>query len=104
VVARPVFRVGAGAAAPPAAPPQQAGVAPPVPPAGVGQRPLPPRVQGPGGAPAQPALLDPAFGGRPGAAQARQPDNIFGEDLVSEKSLDEVILNYLADDLKPPPK
>jgi hypothetical protein len=32
---------------------------------------------------------------------AREPvvENIFGEDLVSEKSLDEVILAYLADDL-----
>lgn len=27
-------------------------------------------------------------------------DSIFGEDLISEKSLDEVILSYLADDLK----
>jgi hypothetical protein len=26
-------------------------------------------------------------------------ENIFGEDLVSEKSLDEVILAYLAEDL-----
>ena len=27
-------------------------------------------------------------------------DSIFGEDLISEKSLDEVILSYLADDLQ----
>jgi hypothetical protein len=31
-------------------------------------------------------------------AQAR-PTTIFGEDLISEKSLDEVILSYLAEDL-----
>jgi len=28
---------------------------------------------------------------------------LFGEDLISEKSLDEVILSYLADDLKKKP-
>ena len=27
-------------------------------------------------------------------------DSIFGEDLISEKSLDEVILSYLAEDLR----
>ena len=26
-------------------------------------------------------------------------DSIFGEDLISEKSLDEVILSYLAEDM-----
>jgi hypothetical protein len=30
--------------------------------------------------------------------------SIFGEELISEKSLDEVILSYLAEDLEPPPK
>ena len=29
----------------------------------------------------------------------KRPDTIFGEDLISEKSLDEVILSYLAEDL-----
>ena len=29
-------------------------------------------------------------------------DSIFGEDLISEKSLDEVILAYLAEDAKHP--
>jgi hypothetical protein len=27
-------------------------------------------------------------------------DSIFGEDLISEKSLDEVILSYLAEDMQ----
>jgi hypothetical protein len=107
VVARPVFRVGAGPAAAPPAPPGPAStVAPPVPPAAAQRGPLPPRVQGGTGTPPAPVLLDPTFGARP-AQQPQRPDNIFGEDLVSEKSLDEVILNYLADDLstgKPPPK
>lgn len=31
--------------------------------------------------------------------QPRQPESIFGSDLLSEKSLDEVILSYLAEDL-----
>ena len=43
---------------------------------------------------------------RPAAifATARPPDggSIFGEDLISEKSLDEVILSYLAEDLEGP--
>jgi hypothetical protein len=47
-------------------------------------------------APARPAAI---FG------QARpHQGSIFGEDLISDKSLDEVILSYLADDLEPPPK
>jgi len=36
------------------------------------------------------------FGGAPGGAKQ---DTIFGEDLISERSLDEVILEYLAGDL-----
>jgi hypothetical protein len=32
-----------------------------------------------------------------------QGKTVFGEDLISDKSLDEVILSYLADDLEPPP-
>ena len=31
---------------------------------------------------------------------ATVPDSIFGSDLISEKSLDEVILAYLAEDMK----
>ena len=33
------------------------------------------------------------------AVEAAKPTTIFGEDLISEKSLDEVILSYLAEDL-----
>ena len=32
---------------------------------------------------------------------ARPADTLFGEDLISEKSLDEVILSYLAGDGRP---
>ena len=35
----------------------------------------------------------------PVAASADKQETIFGEDLISEKSLDEVILSYLAEDL-----
>lgn len=35
----------------------------------------------------------------PEPAQAARADTLFGEDLISEKSLDEVILSYLAEDL-----
>src|SRR5215472_6743286 len=38
-----------------------------------------------------------------GQARPQQGKTIFGEDLISDKSLDEVILSYLADDLEPPP-
>ena len=37
-----------------------------------------------------------------GQARPQQGKTIFGEDLISDKSLDEVILSYLADDLEPP--
>lgn len=44
---------------------------------------------------------------RPAAIFAQSRPNegvsIFGEDLISEKSLDEVILSYLAEDLEPAP-
>jgi hypothetical protein len=48
-------------------------------------------------APARPAAI---FG------QSRAPHNpsLFGEDLISDKSLDEVILSYLAEDLEPSDK
>ena len=39
-----------------------------------------------------------------GQARPQQGKTIFGEDLISDKSLDEVILSYLADDLEPQPK
>ena len=38
----------------------------------------------------------------PSAAREAPADSIFGEDLISEKSLDEVILAYLAEDAKHP--
>jgi hypothetical protein len=46
--------------------------------------------------PNQPAVVRPAaiFG------QARPQSSIFGEDIISDKSLDEVILSYLAEDLE----
>jgi hypothetical protein len=34
-----------------------------------------------------------------GQTKPQQGKSIFGEDLISDKSLDEVILSYLADDL-----
>jgi hypothetical protein len=61
--------------------------------------------------PPQPLKVDPASSGRyapsrPAAifATTRPPEgaSIFGEDLISEKSLDEVILSYLAEDLEGP--
>lgn len=39
-----------------------------------------------------------------GPTRPREGSNIFGEDLISEKSLDEVILSYLAEDLDPTAK
>lgn len=42
------------------------------------------------------ATLERAFDARDDAAV----DSIFGEDLISEKSLDEVILSYLAEDMQ----
>lgn len=70
---------GAGPGAP-ARPPSQAGVA------------------GPGDrerryAPTRPAAIF-------GQARPQQGKSIFGEDLISDKSLDEVILSYLAEDLE----
>jgi hypothetical protein len=46
-------------------------------------------------APARPAAI---FGG----TQRPPPASLFSDDLVSDKSLDEVILSYLAEDLEPP--
>lgn len=60
--------------------------------------------------PATPAPIAPGSTGRyaasrPAAIFAKRPAegaSIFGEDLISEKSLDEVILSYLAEDLESP--
>lgn len=85
--------------APPSGP-QVGRLAPPAP----GRVPPPP-IQ------AQSPKVDPASSGRyapsrPAAifATTRPPEgaSIFGEDLISEKSLDEVILSYLAEDLEGP--
>jgi hypothetical protein len=46
-------------------------------------------------APARPAAI---FGN----TQRPQPQSLFSDELVSDKSLDEVILSYLAEDLEPP--
>lgn len=47
-------------------------------------------------APARPATIFGASATRP------QPASIFSDELISDKSLDEVILSYLAEDLEPP--
>jgi hypothetical protein len=67
--------------------------------------PVPPVVRRsatPGGRPAVPAANRYAPS-RPASifSNSRPPEgaSIFGEDLISEKSLDEVILSYLAEDL-----
>ena len=39
-----------------------------------------------------------------GSARPAKGHSIFGDDLIGEKSLDEVILSYLADDLEAPPQ
>lgn len=57
----------------------------------------------PAGRPASDARYAPA---RPAAifgnTQRPQPASLFSDELVSDKSLDEVILSYLAEDLEPP--
>ena len=47
-------------------------------------------------APARPA----AIFGPPARPQQAPTSSLFGEDLISDKSLDEVILSYLAEDLE----
>jgi hypothetical protein len=51
-----------------------------------------------------PAVAPLAARPKSAAAPAREApsDAVFGEDLISEKSLDEVILAYLAEDTKHP--
>ena len=73
----------APAAPPPAAPPQAGAPPPPLPPPVAGA--LPPEVVAAQNLEVKPT---PKEGG----------DTIFGEDLISERSLDEVILSYLAED------
>lgn len=46
-------------------------------------------------APARPAAIF-------GSTQRPPPASLFSDELVSDKSLDEVILSYLAEDLEPP--
>lgn len=89
VVAMPMVIVGNQPASPAAAPPPPSAsvsrVPPPVP-GGSGAPPVP----GGSGAPTEEY--------RP--TESRQvPDSIFGSELISEKSLDEVILAYLSEDM-----
>jgi hypothetical protein len=56
------------------------------------KQPIAPRAD-PRFAPARPAAIF-------GQARPQQGSSIFGEDLISDKSLDEVILSYLAEDLE----
>jgi hypothetical protein len=70
-------------------------VAPPA--SGAPARPAPPPSDG-RYAPARPA----AIFGNTNAAPKPAPQSIFSDELVSDKSLDEVILSYLAEDLEPP--
>jgi hypothetical protein len=73
----------------------------------------PPAKKPPSGPPRQPSVPPPRkapsegryAAARPaaifGQARPQQGSSIFGEDLISDKSLDEVILSYLAEDLEP---
>jgi hypothetical protein len=81
------------AVSPPQAPPRPnpAGGAPPTPPRRGGTPPAPPGERR--YAPTRPAAIF-------GQARPQQGKSIFGEDLISDKSLDEVILSYLAEDLE----
>jgi hypothetical protein len=70
----------------------------------------------PSAPPKKPASLPPGRGKSPsegryaaarpaaifGQSKPQHGSSIFGEDLISDKSLDEVILSYLAEDLEPP--
>jgi hypothetical protein len=77
---------------------------------GAPSRPVPPVAQPPVARPSSQhapvaAAGTPSTGktGKPPSAPREAPaDSIFGEDLISEKSLDEVILAYLAEDAKHP--
>ncbi len=70
---------------------------PPPPPRGTPAHGTPPVASGPGKyAPSRPAAI---------FSEPNSPEkqSIFGESVISEKSLDEVILSYLAEDLEGPP-
>jgi len=86
-------------AVPTGAPPRAA-ARPPAPP----RQPVPPPVVARGQAPAAPpprAIPPEVVAARhaPAPALRDDGDTVFGEDLISEKSLDEVILSYLAEDM-----
>ena len=55
-----------------------------------------PRVVLPG--PAKSSRPAPSPPKRPSQSGTREPASVFGSDLISERSLDEVILAYLAED------
>lgn len=76
------------AAPPPVTPPR--GIAPTIPRAPASNRGAAQRY-----APSRPASIF-------GSSRPQEGSSIFGEDLISEKSLDEVILSYLAEDLEGP--
>jgi hypothetical protein len=85
--------------APAAAPPAPAGPGPRGAPAPAARgAPPPPRAPAPAAAAGRPPAAPP----RPAEPRAPARDDAqagFGEDLISEKSLDEVILSYLAEDM-----
>jgi hypothetical protein len=78
------------------------------------RRGVPPKVPSrvpPRGRSSPPSAAGPASDGRHGPARPaaafgqsrpQRGNSIFGEDLISDKSLDEVILSYLAEDLEAP--
>jgi len=97
--AAPASRAPAAPATPPRAAASGAPGAPaaraPAPPAARPAAPVAARP--PAAAPRPPPRPAPAV--RPTAAVRDDASTVFGEDLISEKSLDEVILSYLAEDM-----
>jgi hypothetical protein len=97
--AAPAPRAPAAPATPPRAAASGASGAPaaraPAPPAARPAAPVAARP--PAAAPRPPPRPAPAV--RPTAAVRDDASTVFGEDLISEKSLDEVILSYLAEDM-----
>lgn len=79
----------------PPPPPSQRGEKSPQPPRTGAARAPSSRPGEPRYAPARPAAIF-------GSTQRPPPASIFSDELVSDKSLDEVILSYLAEDLEPP--
>lgn len=79
-------------------PPPPSSASAPLPPKGTPAHGTPPVASGPGKyAPSRPAAI---------FSEPKSPEkqSIFGESVISEKSLDEVILSYLAEDLEGPPE